>query len=394
MAPSPVTQPAPSGSPFGELPPEVGRQLLLWNQQSLDQELLFLATVRDAAVLAGEQVQDVRLRFLEDPPGVESYSFFMDVVLAVTLGPLAGKAVGALAKGAVGKILGSRGISWQVDGASVVRRVISAEAAAEGARVMVQTEHLEQLLVRRDSPARALWTWVAEEVSKTAKDEAVTRGKAALGKLAPLEARSASGDTASVAIRRTALAFARTQEAASRQTHADWAQQIAGGAFPPAAAPALTGFFMTYFLQPPDRRTAAIASNEELERRMSLQYEAVIWAAHLGPQKHLARPELLANRLLIKPDYKPLLSYLVNRLPHPSGRGSFLEHECLTGNFSAGRARNPFLPGDMGEFSSAERAITTMLAWLGEVARSVEEAGRSLGGTGLEVLGPTKPKSS
>ena len=68
------------------LPAELEASTIVVIQQARDRDLLFVA-VRDAATLAGKQVQDVCLRLIGKPPPPDSDSFLMDVLISLALGP-------------------------------------------------------------------------------------------------------------------------------------------------------------------------------------------------------------------------------------------------------------------------------------------------------------------
>lgn len=392
--------------PAVELTAEQKAEVLALLGRSRQQDLLFLQTVRDAALLAGEQVQDVRLHLLENPPGTETRTFLIEVLLSLALGPAAGALTKALTKAGMGQVLKSRVLAWNIDaGGTISLRTLSRQGVVAATRVVAELDNATRLL-QRDAEIRRYWTTIARTVAGTSTDEAVKRAKAAAGAdgaTGPAPGGGLDGgDTASVAVRRAGLAFARQQELVTIRAHEELAARVQFGKV------RLNDFtaakeFLAEKLTPPNAGQLEIGSLDA-EANLSLAFEAAIWVAHLQEPERLAQD--WGDILKIPREYEALLSYFIRRFPHNSGDGrqTFLEfwtsrglgeyQPPTIGFMGLGYARPDKEPVTPGRYGAKERAIIDLIKWFGTVARNLETAKRAYEGmVGFKALGPTRPKT-
>ena len=352
-------------------------------RKSREQELLFLHTIRDAAILAGEQVQDKRLDLLENPPDVDANSFLTDFLIALALGPGVGLVIKAVTARGMRAILRNRSLNFDVTDEGI--------KAAETVYAP-KTEILARNLLDKRKKEFELWTKMAEDIEKVGVDVTIERLKrvTTTGK-----SNSLGGDTASVAIRRAALSFVRLQEPVVVLIHEHYKDQVQSGDFDFTAETFIS--FLTNNLKFSDPIKAK--ANSELERSLSLFFEACIWLLHFaqsgGISQQATETETIktgggpsaAHRQLEEFEEetittvtlsakRPIVKYWLSRFPHPAGDGveSFAEYS---------------IKRDVANYP--DNAIEDLLKWFKDIEKGIVNL-QQLGVVGLEVLGPVKIK--
>jgi hypothetical protein len=367
------------------------------------QQLLFLQTIRDAAILAGEQVQDVRLNLLENPPGVSVSDLFMDALISLALGPAASFAIKAAVNRGTRAILASRNAVGKKNGIYAITPFTSASIARSRRDFLEQK--LEELI---DPKAKSveLWKTFAGDVlgvpvdiaKRTARQAARKSGKQ------PRAGDGKGGDTASVAIRRAALAFSRLQELAVVRVFKEYEGQARADAADIELLLNLNNYLSIELplsrVQVPEQQRPARSArepigNEEIERELSLFFEACIWVLHFGGQEAIRQRVVTTYQRLspvrLGPYFEtvtvlhtdnPIVRYWIDRFPHNKGNGidSFLLHVERSGHST----------------SAIDEALLDLLAWFGDVEAGIAGINKKLqdfGGTPImEVRGPIKPK--
>ncbi|MFF0013065.1 hypothetical protein [Streptomyces sp. NPDC005374] len=355
-----------------QLPAGLEASTMSMIQQARDRDLLFVHTVRDAATLAGEQVQDVRLKLLENPPPTESDSFLMDVFISLALGPAAAPLVRALSTRAVGFAVAKRQLSTALDAAGLNVAIGLTES----------TTMADRFLARNDA-VRDLWTGFAEQSLGVVitQSQAHWPKQGALPSPVPLE-----GDTASVAIRRAAYAHARVHELTALRTYDNLVTGLQSGTVTPEAAKQLS----TLLAKDIDKDR----DDQAFEKGLSLLFEASIWVMHINDAVRAPRTQW--RYLSIPAKFDKLFAYFIRRFPHDQGNGNdnFLSHVIRTssqrGGF-LGVAAKP-LAGQLGKYSVDEQARVDLLIWFEKLRAGHEVARTAFQGIGYENLGPVKPK--
>ncbi|MFF7647023.1 hypothetical protein [Streptomyces canus] len=337
-------------------------------QQARDRDLLFVHTVRDAATLAGEQVQDVRLKLLKDPPPTEADSVLMDVFISLALALAAPPLVRAISTRAVGFVIAKRQLSTALDTAGLNMAVGLTEPTT-----------LADRFLRRNDAVRDLWTGFAEQ----ALGVVITQSQAHLAKAGtspspvPLE-----GDTASVAIRRAAYAHARVHELAALRSYDGLIASLRSGSVTPAAAKQLSSLLAKNIDKDRD--------DQAFEKGLSLLFEASIWVVHIGDAVPVPSTEW--RYLNMPANLNKLFAYFIRRFPHDQGNGSdnFLSHVIRKssphGLLGVAAGWTP------GAYSIDEQAKVDLLTWFGKLRARHEVARTAFQGIGYENLGPVKPK--
>jgi hypothetical protein len=174
------------------------------------QQLRYIQTIRDAAMLAGEQVQDVRLDLMENPPNASTHGVFIDILLSLALGPVSSAAIKQLTSVGTRAVLSLRFplakkngvfslVPYTIDGLKTAQRFVDQRRRID---LAAQREHYEY------------WSKIAEHVGGSIKE---TTQERILREGAKPQSK-VGGDSASVAVRRAALSFARLQERAIERT--------------------------------------------------------------------------------------------------------------------------------------------------------------------------------
>ena len=313
-----------------------------------EQQRLFLRTVEQAAVLAGEQVQDVRLDLLEDPPPVSTAPILLDILLQLALGPLAGLAIRKFADVGVDAILAARVGSAKRNGVFALAPFTSASLEkAETAFLAQSIQTQADLLMKKDK--LDYWKEFAGDVQGVARDIVQDKAKSAIaGDNADLALPGVrqGGDTASVAVRRAALTFTRLQEPVIELVFAQYESRVQSETISNEDLFAIVRFLFKLGLK---RATDSGKSNVEIERRLSLFFEACIWKLHFraivdtythiephGDYQHrIERGREKRRKVVVSPK---LLRYWLLRLPHHEGNGTESYFEKRTGMQVAERA--------------------------------------------------------
>jgi hypothetical protein len=378
-------------------------------EQERIQQLLFLQTVRDAAVLAGEQVQDVRLDLLEKPPGVSVSGIFMEALISLALGSAASFAIKFFVNRGARGILAARGAVSKKNGVHVV--VPSTSASMAQSKKDFLDQELEDL-VEAKTKRIELWKIFAVNVVTKLAVRAVRKSD----EQPPGGDRE--GDTASVAIRRAALSFARLQELAVHRVFKEYEDQVRADTADIDLLLSLINYFtqtlpLSRLPEPdrPERRPTRPArepvsneepdSNEDIERKLSLFFEACIWVLHFGgqqairkkfestytlPAEFLDSPTRLVmprQEITVLDIDSPLVKYWIHRFPHNKGNGtdSFVFHVIRRGNIHTPR----------------DQSLRDLLSWFADVETGIagiQKKLQSFGGPAImDVLGPIKPRS-
>jgi hypothetical protein len=370
---------------------EIKAQLLDLIRKSREQELLFLRTIRDAAILAGEQVQDKRLDLLENPPDVDSGSFLMDFLIALALGPGASLAIKAFTTRGMRAILRNRGLEFDEND----QIILSVE------KTLYLPEGLARNLLDERKKEFELWTKVAkgiEQVGEVGVDVAAKRIQSAD---TAKGTKPLTGDTASVAVRRAALSFVRLQEPVVVLVHEHYKDIVESGEFD------FTPKIFIKFLENNIKFPEAIKTktNSELEQSLSLFFEACIWLLHFSESGGINEQLIETETAIVATDTdlrglprntvlrtvtrlsskRPIVSYWIRRFPHPDGDGreSFLQY-FVNKNKGKKATEDVF-------FEEVFLAISDLQDWFANIEKGIVSL-QQLGVVGLEVLGPAKPK--
>jgi hypothetical protein len=339
-------------------------------QQARDRDLLFVNTVRDAATLAGEQVQDVRLKLLEDPPPAESNSSLMDVFISLALGTGASALIRTISTRAVAFVVAKRQLSAALDTAGL--------NAAVG---LTQATTLADRFLQRNDAVRTLWTRYAEQ----SLGVVITQSQANLRKAGtPPSAVPLEGDTASVAIRRAAYAHARIHELAAMRTYDGLVAHLRSGTVTPDAAKQLSALL--------EKNIDRDRDDQAFEKGLSLLFEASIWVLHVGDA--VSAPKSKWNYLVMPAKYSKLFGYFIRRFPHDKGNGydNFLSHTTRTLGPSWKGHEPLWQTGNMGTLGIDDQAKVDLLHWFETLRAGTELARTAFEGIGYENLGPVKPK--
>jgi hypothetical protein len=406
-----------------------------------EQQLLFLRTVRDAAMLAGEQVQDMRNALLQDPPGVSATSFLVDVLLTIAMGPVASALISGGVKRGVRWILRDRSASSRSGLITVEERPsLLTPVTDRSIGLAQQTFNGKSTFDPKDlmnvrSTASRLWREYAVKLAESTA--AAKSGQAVIGavssatkKLIPPAGTAGripagttgGGDTATVAVRRAALAFVRLQEAAVVRIHEHYVEQAT------KATLTFTPEVFRKFLEDNVAFERRHELNEEMEKRLSFFFEACIWLMHFGSAATIGTASrerqvgagIWGTKWVERFASRRLVDYLARRFPHPAdrtGTQSFFEyHVNRTGTPVGGwppagtkppagyqprvqraalgtRDTPGGIPAREGSLSIGEEARRDLLSWLRELESDMTKAiPPELRDLGFQVLGPTKLK--
>lgn len=338
--------------------------------ESKANDLLYVHTVRDAAMLAGEQVQDTRLTVLEKPPATESDSHVLiDVLVSLALSPAAEFLLQFVTESAVGLLLAKRKLA-EGGGIDV--------SDFEGDTVKGVGTVADAFLVR-ESKARELWNERATDSVLVARDVVIEKvTTAAERNAAQLNdvVKPAAGDTASVTVRRCAMGFARQQERATSRAHDALSARVSQGLVDAEAADLLKGVLTStgQRVSSPDP-----AGSDLVERRMSLLFEATIWALHLQATSLLPKYGGEFKGMAMAAGSVPLFDYLIRRFPHDKGTAglSFLAFQLRGGRTGFGVDPVP-LAGETGSYSGREQAVIDLLLWMDVIRTSLDKTTRAL----------------
>ncbi len=380
-------------------------------RNSREQELLFLQTVRDAAILAGEQVQDKRLDFLEAPPDTSASDVLIDFLISLALGPVASAVVKSFTERGMRAILRNRGVVFVptvgislktfIDEAEKVSGgllaitdsgIRNAENLIDGAGTLVQN------LTNVQKKEFELWRKFAEDTLNVGVD--VAKGRLIDKATAPdkptvPDSKVPGGDTASVAVRRAALAFVRLQEPAVRRVYEHYEEQVRSGDFQFTPKTFIT------FLENNLKFSSSIKdeTNSELETALSLFFEACIWLLHFGSATGIFEqvsedvPGLASygpysvptgiRNVKFRPE-RHIVNYWLSRFPHPDGNGreSFFFYSIRHGQLGSGGTE------------LADQAIADLLKWFGDIDARLTPLQKRLNASGLDILGPVNLKKS
>jgi hypothetical protein len=338
--------------------------------ESKANDLLYVHTVRDAAMLAGEQVQDIRLTVLEKPPATASDSHILiDVLVSLALSPAAEFLLRFVTESAVGLLLAKRKLAegGGIDVSDFADNEVKGSGTAADA------------FLARDSKARELWNQRATDSVLVARDivieKVTTAGERSAAQLNDV-VKAAAGDTASVTVRRCAMSFARQQERATSRAHDLLSARVSQGLVDAEAAALLKDAFAS---------TGQLVTNQDpagsdsVERRLSLLFEATIWALHLQAPDVLPKFGGEFKGMAMAAGSVPLFDYLIRRFPHDKGTGglSFLAFQLRGGRTGFGVDPVP-LAGQTGSYSGREQAVIDLLAWMDVIRTNLDKTTRAL----------------
>jgi hypothetical protein len=357
-----------------------------------DAQLLLLHTYRDATTLAGEQVQDKRLDLLEDPPDVSATEVLLDALISLAVTRVTQLPIRALTTRWIRSMTGIRAAVATKNGQFGVGSLTS--TSFEAARRIILDDAVENLV----DPSREEFEYYKKFVEDVADPlEALARQKAtSLAKKRASQARPTGqdgGDTASVAVRRAALTWARLQEGASDRSFAALRDQVAT-AREDKRGDRDVGYIRQLVLRLWEKREQATArlSNGDVEDILSRLFEAAIWVRHFGGVDAIVAPprrDYLSTvySTVYVPDFgtrltvpEKLATYWLHRFRHPLGDGtkSFIEQQ------QSSKPQSFVTP--------RESALNDLLKWMRMLEREMNLTERRLSDFGFDVLGPVKPK--
>jgi hypothetical protein len=342
-------------------------------------QLLYVDTLRDAATLAGEQVQDVRLDLIDNPPKASTDGIFLDILVALALGPVATAGIRQFANVGTRAVLSLRSAASRKNGGySIVPFTL------DGLRSALQfVERTEALELARDKAMYERWAKITSDVLGTSKSVLEDRLKGGAGRVADPDV---GADTASVAVRRAAYAFARMQERTVEAFFAAYLTQVRSERITIDELLALNKVLTKLAVR---RAPVKPTSNEEFERELSTFFEACIWLLHFGEKGGIAREAteersastnygpygILTSRDRVRdlrPD-RPIVRYWTARLTHPDGKGSFLAHESKGAKVTS---------------IHRERAASALLIWFVELEDNMKTVQQNLEARGFIPTGP------
>jgi len=354
-------------------------------RKSREQELLFLRTVRDAAILAGEQVQDKRLDFLDHPPDVEATPFMVDFLISLALGPVASAVINSFVSRGLKGILRNRGLAFEETTSKIV--------------LLEKTLYVPEHIVDQKKAEYNLWTRFAERIQKIGEVGVDVAAKRLQQPKTVQGNNNLVGDTASVAVRRAAMSFVRLHQPVVILIHEHYKNLVETGEF--NFEPEVFIRFQNNNIKFP--KNIKSKTNNEIEKRLSLFFEACIWLLHFtesgginkqltevethrvggGPSmglKHTSEEDYTVTTTILSTK-RPVVVYWLNRFPHPEGDGreSFLSYY----------SNNSHLASSKSEVE--QKALKDLQNWFGYIESGMVNL-QKLGVDGLEIFGPVKPK--